>query len=226
MTERPLDRRPPARPVGASRKVPYGAWAALLLPPALVMAPVAFLPDAEMARLMTDPVHLHDGRLTDGLVQRLGFPLWCLTAAICLFAAVQLRRLGARAAAAWLACAGLFTALLLFDDMFVLHETLKALTGIPDPVIQGVYGLVGVAYLIAFRGYLLAADTAILGFALACLAASLAADAIPEMGLWMPHRRFIEEAAKLVGIMGWTVFHVRAALRQTLAAAGGARPAG
>ena len=148
-----------------------------------------------------------------GFLSNVGALLWCTTAAVCAFIGLRLvvDGGGRRPGLFLLATAG-FTAVLLIDDFFMVHENLKMRLAYGDVALFTLYGLGALCYGAAFAGVL--RD---LGFwapllAVGLLGVSVVTDlihltAVVE-GVWP---WVLEDGSKFVGLAVWTAFHLRAA---------------
>jgi hypothetical protein len=97
---------------------------------------------------------------------------------------------------------------LLADDVFRLHESYYPQVGLPQLLVAAIYGAAGAAYVWVFRGFIRANDGWLFLLGLALLGTSIATDQLVDNGPW-----FAEDGTKLLGIVTWAVFYVRAALR-------------
>lgn len=201
---------------------PWWVYAAAVVPAAALYALLYVQPWVPMASLIRDPAAILNGRFYDGFVSNVGILLWCATAAICLFRGGELRaRRGIDGEAAFLLSAGLFTLILLLDDLFMAHEQiLPDVFGVPEKAVLVTYVVLACAYLLVNRRAILQGDAVILVLALGFFALSNVADvAIPyhfhdtPIGREVNHGVILEEGLKFVGIAAWTVFHLRAAWR-------------
>ncbi|MCA8959716.1 MAG: hypothetical protein KDC38_04360 [Planctomycetes bacterium] len=162
----------------------------------------------------------HTGRATLppylGFVSNLGCTLWCAAAAVSALTAMVLhkrrrQRLGGGTDVKFFAHAAALGALLLVDDLFMLHDgILPAVLSVPELVTLSAIGLVASAHLIHWRTRILRTEWLPLALALASFALAIGID------LW-PGGNSVSavatEAAKLNGIIGWTLYHVRCAWR-------------
>ncbi len=150
-----------------------------------------------------------------GLVSNLGVLLWCSCAAICLFSgAVICQGFSNRETCLFMVCSGLFTAMLLLDDLFMLHEEVfPDHLFIPQPLVFVAYGFITLAYLFRFRKTILATEYLLLILAVGFFAASVFVDLFvtPEEFLiaGYPGRHIIEDGLKLFGIVTWTAYLIR-----------------
>ena len=185
-------------------------WLAVFYAPALAMlavvAAAAWLTGIAPARFTMDPAALAGTNPFLGVVSNCGVLLWTAAAAISLFTAMLLHgRRAQRECARFLLAAGLLTAWLMFNDLFMLHEWLFAVVlGIPQPIVLLAYALMVALFLVRFRVLIARSDRLPLGLALAFFAASAATDQMP--GAWFRAWGWLyllEDGCKLLGIVGW-----------------------
>jgi hypothetical protein len=144
-------------------------------------------------------------------ISHIGIVLWCMTAAICLYAgalAVTQRRTAGDAS--FLIAAGLLTGLLAFDDLFLFHEWIgPRLLSLNEVAILACYGILAAAYIVLFRrqimrhGLLLFAASVLFG------ATSVLGDLSPiVIGYEDMTIGVIEDGAKFIAIALWAAFHI------------------
>ncbi len=182
---------------------------------AAVVAVLALQTRIPFSDLTRDPLAImgKKGAPHLGLLSNLGALVWCTTAAVCAFSALRLA-LGreARRQSVFLFVAAAFTSLLLFDDLFMLHENLRLRVAWGELALFAVYGGCTLYYGFAFRGVLRQ-----LGFfapllAVCLLATSVAVDVskltATTSAVWP---WVLEDGSKFVGLVVWAAFHIRAA---------------
>lgn len=143
-----------------------------------------------------------------GVLSTLGILLWCVTAAICLFAA-RVADPGRIMARRFLASAGAITVYLTLDDQFQLHETvLPRLLGIGEFAIVAVLGLVVGVHLLRFARLIASGDWRWLAAALVLLGCSATGDVL--ISPWTTHAwsYFVEDGLKWLGIVCWARHHI------------------
>lgn len=216
-----------ARP-GTNDAEPKPAWlyqVRALLPTLIVTytAAVGLLIAILIVRLQTDihfsyftrdPSAIAGERAYIGLVSNLGILLWSAAAAMCFFGFTVLRRRNAneRELSSYLLLSGLFTSLLLLDDLFLFHESIGRSLGVSDSLVLVAYGIVGSLYLIRFAHVVLGTEFLPLLLALGFLGMSAIVDAIPANYTGQP---LLEEGPKLLGIVSWAVYFMRVSLQGT-----------
>jgi len=142
-----------------------------------------------------------------GFLSNIGILLWCITASICwtkLY--LQINQLSRFKQLFWF-YSGLLSAVLLIDDLFMLHEhILPKKLFIPELIVYLLYiGSVSL-YLIVFRRIILSLDYAIMGLALGFLGLSVISDMVlPQVGLEF----LFEDGLKIMGIVSWTYFYIK-----------------
>jgi len=77
--------------------------------------------------------------------------VWSLAAALALFGAAVLRRAGDVAGFRLLGVAGVITAAMALDDLFLLHDAVYPAVGISDKVVYAIYFIAIGAYAVSFR---------------------------------------------------------------------------
>lgn len=181
--------------------------------------------DRPVAYFTRDPAAELGAEVYVGVVSNIGIVLWAATASICLFAAYMVRE--QRRLARFLAFSGTITAILLIDDLFLLHEDV-----IPNQlgIHQGVVlvGYVGMfsLYAVGFVRYIAASDYLLLLVAIGFFGLSLAVDVVIEedftidvLGRGFQGQHLIEDGAKFLGIVGWATYFTRESARSALAPA-------
>lgn len=148
-----------------------------------------------------------------GAISMLGIMGWITTAAVCVFAAAVLAMFGGgREPALFLLGAGTLSAILGFDDAYMLHEWVLPRHGIHQTAVMAVPGLLAVLYAVRFRRKLLQHDAWLLALGAGALAGSIAVDQI--LHSIAPLAIFVEDGLKFFGIVCWVVFHVFAAIAE------------
>lgn len=191
-------------------------WA--FLPPLLLNAIFVLQPWFDRWLIYVDP--LLAAELTEfccdrslGMASNIGVLYWAAGAACCALAAAVLWTSRMPRPKVWmLAQAALLIAFLGIDDLVMLHDSVFPRLGVPEMATFGVYGLVALAYLLTNLRPILREEPVLFFSASGFLVASLAVDALGNDGqlLW---KQLLEEGAKLMGIAGWCVWHIRLAYR-------------
>jgi hypothetical protein len=122
-----------------------------------------------------------------------GVFMWAAMSACCLLAGWTLLGLGAPAEGRYLVVTGVLLGGLSFDDALELHEAAFLKTGLSQPQIYAVYGLIALAWAWRFRARLLASDRVLLAASVGALSVSVLLD-VGDSGV------VVEEFFKLLGI--------------------------
>ena len=184
----------------------YGRFAVLVFAPPLGVMALTFLqPFAEPTALLADPMAIaRDPELCcafySGAVSNLGVLLWAAAAAIAGFAASLAAPNGARS---FFIATSVFTAFLMGDDLFMLHEDAFPALGVPEPMVYVFYLCGAIAYGVVYCQRIFAGRAALAILAALAMAVSLIED--QTMILWPVHD-FIEDGTKLGGIYCWFLF--------------------
>ena len=138
-----------------------------------------------------------------GLMSNLGVLLWCAAATVAMFAAILLRSYAlSRAVVGFFVCMSLFTATLMLDDLFMLHERmLPKLLGIRENFIVLSYPVILGAMLVYFRPVYAAAPAWFLVSALSFFSLSVGIDVFEGQVPTVPY--LIEDGFKFLGIASW-----------------------
>ncbi|MBO1750941.1 hypothetical protein J4G33_03905 [Actinotalea sp. BY-33] len=197
-----------SRPRALPQALPY--LAVLILSVVLIGSTLAIGArlDLTTSQLMRDPATTFMASPFIGFLSQIGIFVWAGTAAIALFAAASGVGPATRRLRALLAATGTLTLVLALDDLFLLHEAVLPMIGIPELVTFAGYGVACAAIALGFWREILACRRGLLLMAGLFLGASVGLDLIDPAGidpyLW-------EDGAKLVGLVAWFVLHVDAA---------------
>jgi hypothetical protein len=171
---------------------------------------IARAKDIAYSDFTRDAVTALDGAYYIGWLSNVGATLWIVGAAVSLFAAVVA---GPRAGRGLLLSAGMLTAVLGVDDLFLLHDgVLPQTLGIREEWVMAAYGLSLGAMLLAYRREVGATCLPLLGLAVAFFATSILVD-IGIVPVAEVNRHLAEDGAKLLGIASWSSWVVMMAAR-------------
>jgi hypothetical protein len=206
----------PARLTGRWALVLLYVGALALLGAVLVAARLLDRPYSDFTR---DPVQVLGGTpIYIGLLSNLGILLWAGAAAACLVAAETLRRIGDPRAELLLA-AGLLTALLVVDDIFLFHERSTSLD-VPQAAVALVYAAALGAFVGRYRRSVLETEWWLLLAAALLLGLSAFLDWFAEATDTGLRYDGLEDAIKFVGVVTWTAYFARLAVLSLVAAEG------
>lgn len=197
----------------------------LLLPALLLLAVVALVSlrfDIPVSRFTRDPLAITGGHPFLGVVSNLGAILWSSAAAVCLFTYTLLDKRSTRKdVRAFILAGGLFTLMLLFDDLFMLHEEIfPHYLGVNEKLVYAVYGALMLLYLAVFRKRIMETSFVFLVTALSLFALSIIADRLPDDV--PPMHLLFEDGFKFLGIASWFGYHYSACRRYLAACSRGA----
>jgi hypothetical protein len=157
-----------------------------------------------------------------GIVSNLGILLWCAAAAVCLFTSRVLSGDRARREQRlFFFYAGLITIILLIDDLFMIHEGLGGVFRrsfgaryyvAGEMIVFASYAIAASLWLLRFKAVvLLHTHPIFLAIAIALFGLSLLFDDFVHLGRFA---HLAEDSLKLLGIVGWLHYLVRAGFRQ------------
>ncbi len=164
-----------------------------------------------------DPVALLHGSASTGAVSMLGAILWAAATALAVFG-MLFRLPDSDLTRRFLGWTAAFSAWLMLDDVFLLHERVfPKYMNIPEPAVFVAYVGSCVGWLGAFWRRILATDWLLMVTAFALLGASMGIDACIH---WDSHVvTFIEDSLKYLGIAVW-VAYTGSVARQAVGRAG------
>lgn len=164
------------------------------------------------AFLLHDPAVTTDTEFYIGAFSNLGVLLWCAAAAVSLFTSVALRRAGRdRDFSGFLLWLGLLTALLMFDDLFLLHERVfPNHLHVPQPLVLAAYGVIALGGLVGFARTIVRTDYLLLALAFLFLGSSVLVDLMPPIR--SVYWALLEDGLKLMGVVSWCGYIVRTCL--------------
>ena len=164
-------------------------------------------------KLVSDPTAaLHASPLL-GFFSNLGILGWCAGAAVALFVAWVLARGGApRPVVRFHLGAGLFTALLMVDDFFLIHDALAPrYLHLPQNAVYAIYALAFAGFIVTCRRELLARNPALFALAVGLLGFMAGIDAMVS-----GYSRYVSLAmsgSKFLGIACWSAWLILNAQR-------------
>lgn len=153
--------------------------------------------------LTVDPGAISNVHPLIGALSNLGILLWAATAALCLFTFVLLQNHGTEAPTRrFLLYFGLVTAVLMVDDLFMVHEELAPrYLRAEETLVVGIHGLLLLGGLVYFGRVILSTPYLYLLTALFFFGGSIAIDMV--WSTWAEWPTFFEDGAKFMGIAAW-----------------------
>jgi hypothetical protein len=194
----------------------------LLLPGVALLAVIGlagYRLDFDVSRLTRDPLAVTGSHPFIGFVSNLGAVFWSCATAVCLFSYIVLSDHRKRSDFRFFVLfGGLLSLLLLFDDLYMLHELFyRKYLGLNEKFVFLIYGVLILFYLVRFRKRILESEFLYLAMALALFALSIAVDRLPEDLL--PVHHLFEDGPKFLGILSWFGYQLsvcRQAMSQAL----------
>jgi hypothetical protein len=164
----------------------------------------SFVLNEPISTFTRDPMAVAHGRPYYGFISNAGAVIWSFSAAICLFSYWVLPRDIDRSDSLrrFILLGGLISAILLGDDLFMLHESVYPyLFSVPEEVVFSVYGLLLLFYVLRFWSIIRKTEYLLLILSGFFFGVSIGVDRLPEDLLAFHH--LFEDGAKLFGIVSW-----------------------
>ncbi len=153
-----------------------------------------------------------------GLLSNLGILLWCSSAVTCLFSFIVFQGVVKHTEfALFFLFSSVLTIVLLFDDLFLIHESVfPHYLNIPEKFFYVSYVIALLAYLARFRKTILKTEFLLLLLALNFFGLSIIIDLFQQtFHLLRPSLAdLIEDFSKFLGIIGWCTYFVRVCTKQ------------
>jgi hypothetical protein len=190
------------------------AWLAPALGVLVLLVVAAELRHIPFGTLSRDVASIGQVMPLTGGLSNWGILLWCTAAVVTAFAGRALRGTSDRPALRFLLSSAAFTAVLLVDDLFLLHEDLAfRYLGIRERYVMLAYGVLLVAYLLGNAPVILRTRYTVLLGALGLFAASVLSDALLSQWKLLPVTDpvllvLVEDGLKWLGIVTWTTYHL------------------
>ncbi len=166
-----------------------------------------------------DPVAEFNSPMYIGFLSNFGVLLWGAAASVCLFGGwLAWNCPRQRETSLFLSGAGLISAMLMLDDLYLLHEeVIEDHLHISQKFVFATYGVMVSALLIRFRELILRSDFLLLGLAFVFFSASVAIDLFvtpEEFDVFgFPGRHILEDGVKLLGIATWSLYLIRTSVQ-------------
>ncbi|RJQ48052.1 MAG: hypothetical protein C4534_00245 [Gaiellales bacterium] len=206
-----------------SRRLLLAVFGAAVLVLAVIGLLRVFL-GVDIGELTRDPIHKTGLHPFVGFLSNAGVLLWAFAAAICLFCAFVLRRTDGDASGFYLA-AGLITAWMMLDDLFLFHDViLREYLGVAELVTYPLYFAAVAAFFYVFRRRVLDSEYVILILTAMFFLATMLLDLLVDNQL-IPGEYLFEDGFKFLGIVGWLTYFGRTGFSDVLAAASAGRRA-
>ena len=181
----------------------------------LALAAINLLADIPLSNLTRDPISIGKILPFFGIASNIGVLLWAAAATSSFLSAALFKHWNEPENARFFFFSALITTLLLVDDLFVLHESLRDYLGFPENASYAIYLLLIGAYLIVFRRDLLNKNLAFLVLAFGFLGGSMGIDMVQELVRSdIPGYFLVEDGLKLMGIVSWAGYFVNTAFEE------------
>lgn len=181
-----------------------------------------FYADLDPRIFFIDPVAEFNAPMYIGFLSNLGVLIWCTAAVVCLFSGwIIWKQYGKTELSFFLVCAGLISSLLMFDDLYLLHEEVfPDHLRVPQKLVIATYGGLVLVFLFRFRKMILETDFLLLVIAFGFFACSVFVDLFvtPEefQVFGIPGRDLVEDGFKFFGIATWGFYFVRTSFQKIL----------
>ena len=172
--------------------------------------------NVELDHFTQDPASIMETPFYLGFFSYIGILFWCAAATICFFMyfIIDSDTLVLKRRKQFLLCSGLISCLLMFDDLFLLHEIVfPDYFMIPKNVVYLLYINIIIVYVVLFRIELMDSEYMLLIIAFGLLGISQFVDSLP---MPIPEDSFLEDAVKLFGIVTWFTYYMRFCTQQAL----------
>ena len=170
-----------------------------------------------LGELTKDPLRDLGVPYYTGAVSMIGVSMWLGAIFIMLLGWSLFRRSVHRREQAWfLAGFAVLTALLAFDDLFLLHEAVLPELGVPEELTMGFYAAFAAVLFLRFFRLILRHEPLILLASLGMLALSIFIDLLAVHIPFVTRLRLyaVEDGAKVIGILLWLLYVFRFVRRQ------------
>ena len=153
-----------------------------------------------------------------GYISNIGILFWCATASVCFLSAAILNvRRDQREMVKFLVCFGALTTVLMFDDLFMFHESIAPwYLHVSEKAVLIVYGLYALVSFSHFRKIVLTNDIHFLVLAACAFGSSVLIDQISEV-YYFPGEYLFEDGAKFIGIASWLAYFVDLSFHKIMA---------
>ncbi|BAU63128.1 hypothetical protein STA3757_04860 [Stanieria sp. NIES-3757] len=165
----------------------------------------------DMEILTRDPAAVAATHPLTGMISNIGILLWCSCAAICLFCFKLLKNKPLnREFSSFFLLSGYLTAILVLDDLFLLHEDIfPKYLNISEKVVLCTYAIVILLYLAKFKKLILKTDFFFLFLSFIFFSLSILSEIMIKKDLIM-----LEDWLKLFGIVNWLAYFTRVCFQQ------------
>jgi len=198
-------------------KKTLGVFAFLYLPILVILVLIKVQDRVPIYYLTLDPIAVGNEALPfyTGALSNIGILFWCAATTVCWFCFALLLELRAKhKLQIFFLASGALTALLLFDDLFVLHSIgFPQYLKIPEESIVFIYLGIVIGYLTIFHPIILSTENISFTFALIFFGLSILLDkeVFPMPDRWFDNGNnlLLEDGFKILGIVSWFYYFVQ-----------------
>lgn len=163
--------------------------------------------DLPLQKFTADPTATLEAHPFTGLISNIGVLFWCASAAICVFSFTIISSKKGNKLSWFLLFSGLFSLILLVDDLFLFHENiLPYKLNIQQKLVYIGYALTISGYILFFWKIILEFDYKYFIISILLFGASIGCDLFLPIVGW---EYFLEDSLKLFGIFSWFLFYTR-----------------
>ena len=161
-----------------------------------------------------DPATIMDTPFYLGFFSYIGILFWAGAAILCFYTRLVLIKTNTSPEhLKFMLSSGMISTLLLFDDLFLLHEEVfPEFFSLSKSIVYVIYVNIILLYLILFRGEWMESEYLILGLACALIGISQFVEYVP---MPLPEDSFLEDAVKLFGVVTWFIYYARYCFQKT-----------
>ncbi|OQY29149.1 MAG: hypothetical protein B6244_04750 [Candidatus Cloacimonetes bacterium 4572_55] len=188
----------------------------LYIPSLLLLVSIALaslITDTRISNFTRDPAAIFKANPLFGFLSNTGVIVWTLTIGITFFSTTLLSKEKKEGThRSFLFYGGMFTALLLIDDLFMLHDRIiPYFFGVKENITLPIYALIALVYVIKFRTLILETDFLLLLIAFIFFGCSIVVDLSQEYAshIHIYGHHIFEDGFKFLGIVGWFGYFFR-----------------
>lgn len=180
---------------------------------------VHFVTGIPFAQFTADPAGTFNYNSMFGYISNIGILFWCATATVCFLSAATLNvRRDQGEMVKFLVCFGALTTVLMFDDLFMFHESIGPwYLHVPEKATLFLYGMYTLCSFYRFRRIILTNNLHYLFLAMAAFGFSVLIDQVAER-YDIPGEYLFEDGAKFVGIASWLAYFVDLSFNKVMTA--------
>ena len=162
-----------------------------------------------------DPIQILNGKPYVGILSSIGIIFWSMTAGVLLYSSkISALQKKPKRETYFLFFGGLLTILMLFDDLFLIHEVVfPEYVNIDEKIFYVFYGLSIIALVVYYHEIVLKTDYILLILAFCAFGSSVLTDIVDAMGIDVTQLYVFEDGLKFLGIIAWFAYFTRTGYR-------------